>query len=208
MIDVFTANIEQMDDYKYHYYLSMLPGNMKSAVVKYRLKEDRYRTLAGKILVQRYLEKNTEFSLTDIKTTRYNKPYLENSNIDFNISHSGEYVVSAFSNTTRLGIDIEKRNNGIDIEDFKSFLSSDEYKLLQNSKKKLKKFYTIWTVKEALLKLLGTGLSDSAKEIVLLKGRVIFEDLQYHVSTFDLDHHTCSLVYEWCNSINIHNDQL
>ena len=91
------------------------------------------------------------------------KPYLENSPFYFSISHCNNIVVCIIS----------KRNVGIDIEDIKqvnkfvvkkSLTELELLKLLSLNNKE-EYFFRIWTLKEALLKVKGFGLSYGMKNI-------------------------------------------
>lgn len=98
-----------------------------------------------------------------ITYTEYGKPYLENPPFPlyFNISHSGEYVVFAFSRTGDIGVDIEK----IDPKNIKKgmeklIFSEKELAFFNNLPfdQKIEAFYRAWTQKEAILKADGRGL--------------------------------------------------
>jgi len=197
MIHVFIASINyHMSDSKYKKYFSQLPPLMKENVTKYRVKEDRYRTLVGKILLLRYLTKYTNATLDDVKLTEYKKPYLENQSIDFSISHSGEYVIVAFSKNTKIGIDIEYLNKNIDLCDFNSVFLEHEIKEIHNANNKIEKFYKIWTLKEALLKAEGKGLFENLKDVKIANNKIFFKNKVYNSLSLTHNHHLFSIVYK------------
>jgi len=86
------------------------------------------------------------------------KPYIPGGR-EFNISHSGDITVCAVSNSP-VGVDIEiiKPRN---ISRLMRILTPRERKALEalNGEEKLREFYRIWTVKEAVCKLSGNGIS-------------------------------------------------
>jgi len=91
------------------------------------------------------------------------KPVLETNprQIQFNMSHSGEMALFAFSQGRAVGVDIEHVHSIKDLEaTAKSFLSPSEMKAFLNlpSKMKLESFLRTWTRKEALSKAIGRGL--------------------------------------------------
>ena len=81
-----------------------------------------------------------------------------NGDVNFNISHSGGYVVLAFGNAP-LGVDIEcvKQAN---LKLAKRFFTKEEYTYLLEQKEDEQKdaFCRIWTGKEAVVKAEGSGL--------------------------------------------------
>ncbi len=100
--------------------------------------------------------------------SEYGKPYLKNADIHFNISHSNEYVLYAFSKNRRLGIDVEFCKPNIDFLSLsKEICTEKEYHLLSSfsSDEQMHAFYQYWTYKEAIVKALGLGLSFPIKQI-------------------------------------------
>ena len=199
MIEIYITNIRDFNESLYQTHFSTLPKNIQKEINKYYQPKDRYRTLAGKILLQNYLKKHTNFTLLDIKKTEYKKPYIENTSLNFNISHSGDYVVCAFNKNGSIGIDIEQNNNQIDLDDFKSILRKDEWQEIQNAPNKLKKFYTLWTIKEAMVKNIGRGLFEDIREIQINEKSLFFEDRLYYYKTFMLRGYTVSFVSKRVN---------
>lgn len=89
------------------------------------------------------------------------KPFLlDYPQVQFNMSHSGDWVVVAVGNET-VGIDVEKRVPADKCKDIaKRFYHPDEVTDLdQNEDAMLEyRFLQYWTSKEAYVKYLGTGL--------------------------------------------------
>ncbi len=203
MINVFIQNIEKVSSQEYEEFFLELPKEMQVEVSKYQVKEDRQRTLVGKMLLLNLLKQYSSSNLFDIKRTKYNKPYLENSSNCFNISHSGKYVICAFSYNNPIGIDIEELNSNIDINDFEEVLLTNEYDSIQNSKDPLKLFYTIWTKKEALLKAEGKGLMDNIKAIKIKNDKIYFNNKKYFCFVFEFENFIFSLVSLYKDDVKI-----
>ena len=72
-------------------------------------KKNKQQTILWEILLIKRLKKfyNIDYQNIDITYNKNGKPYILNSNIYYNISHSNDYVVCIFWNKER-GIDIEK----------------------------------------------------------------------------------------------------
>jgi 4'-phosphopantetheinyl transferase len=89
---------------------------------------------------------------------KYNRPYQkENQDLDFNISHSGEWVVCGISDSGRVGIDVEKIKP-ISLDIAKNYFKGNEYETIvkRDGKEKLSCFFHFWTLKEAYLKAEGS----------------------------------------------------
>lgn len=196
MIEVFIANINDISNQTYQNFLFKLPKEAEQKVLAYHQIEDRKRTLLGKMILLDYLEKHTTLTLFDIKHTKYNKPYIDSSNINFNISHSGKYVVCAFSKSNPIGIDIEEISTNINLNDFKDFLPKSDFSMIDKSPNPLKTFYTIWTKKEALLKADGKGLFNDIKKVQIIDDKISFENRDYFTYSYEIDNHIISLIYK------------
>ena len=87
--------------------------------------------------------------------------------LSFNVSHSGGLVVFAIANGFEVGVDIEEIHPISDLEATASiFLSADDLADLEAlpTDRKLERFFTLWTCKEALLKACGSGFTSPAKD--------------------------------------------
>jgi len=105
------------------------------------------------------------------KTGVNGKPYLLNNSLPvplhFNLAHSDELALIAFSTRGQIGIDIEKIRIDIDHDNLsRRFFSAREYAALQqiNDQDRLSAFFATWTRKEAVVKATGTGIATSLKQ--------------------------------------------
>ncbi len=115
-----------------------------------------------RIILSKYLSiapKEIEFDYTD-----KGKPYLteaiNNLELNFNVSHSQNYVIYGVSKNL-IGVDIEEINPKINCQDLaKRFFCPQEFEIISNlpSPDNYRAFYLAWTSKEAYLKAIGTGL--------------------------------------------------
>lgn len=99
-------------------------------------------------------------------TSYYEKPFAivlgKPHPISFNVSHSGKNGIIAFSPEGRLGVDVEdvapRKNMELLAE--AAFTTSEQAALGSvDGAEKLRLFFRIWTIKEALIKAVGMGLS-------------------------------------------------
>lgn len=106
-----------------------------------------------KLILKKYF--NYNIRTNDIGYGKYGKPYLKNTNIHYNISHSGSYLVVAIS-TMEIGVDIQIVKKKI-MWDY--FFSEDEISLVKKSFNDYNLgFSVLWSCKESYLKKIGSGL--------------------------------------------------
>ena len=103
--------------------LKGMPDGVVTKAKSFRFRKDAYAHIIGRLQLRALLplfgkEKGEQVLLTD-----KGKPFIDDKNFHFNISHSEDLVVTATSNTTLspIGIDIE-RVKEVDINDFKKLL--------------------------------------------------------------------------------------
>jgi 4'-phosphopantetheinyl transferase len=99
----------------------------------------------------------------------YGKPFLKNSFVQFNISHSNQKAIYILSPYHHVGIDIEYHDHNLNIKEFlETVFTPYEKKLferIREDNQKLDFFYQVWTAKEALIKANGKGLFYPLTEI-------------------------------------------
>jgi 4'-phosphopantetheinyl transferase len=95
------------------------------------------------------------------------KPAVDGSDIQFNLSHSGDRAVYGISAKFPIGIDLEQIHSlpAADLVD--RFFSSAEQQIFHRLPVNLQQaaFFHAWTQKEAYLKACGTGLSTPLDQI-------------------------------------------
>ena len=139
------------DEYQETY--NLLSAAERERVDKKKIAADKKCSLAAFFLLNKILYENYGIKQANIYRTENGKPYLRGSNIYFSISHSGEYVATAVSDS-EIGIDIEcVRKCPTDIksrictDSEKKYIGDDDVKIL-----------TVWTLKEAAVKMTGAGI--------------------------------------------------
>ncbi|MCG2590815.1 4'-phosphopantetheinyl transferase family protein [Rhodohalobacter sulfatireducens] len=115
---------------------------------------------ALRLILSQYLsEKPSEL---EFQLTSFGKPFIKNSRIQFNLSHSDSMAVIAVTEDAEIGVDIESLDRKVEYDDLaKRYFCEKEYqKLLQvSTSQKRYAFFNCWTRKEAFIKALGDGLS-------------------------------------------------
>ena len=116
------------------------------------------------------------------RTDKLGKPYAlvqgEPAGASFNVSHSGDHGLVAYAPAGHLGVDIEERDTRRDFSFLvETVLGPEEQAALAlaEGQERTNLFYTIWTLKEAVLKALGKGFAMDATGIrippAMLRGR-------------------------------------
>ena len=139
-----------------------VPEDRQVAIKRFIKIQDSLRTLTGEILTRCAIRERTKLSNEEIvfAINKYGKPYVKNvENLQFNVSHSGEWVVCAVD-TEPIGIDIEIIKS-INLKVAKRFFSQEEYRdfVSKDENVKMGYFYDLWTLKESYVKAVGRGLS-------------------------------------------------
>lgn len=147
---------------------------------KYKFKRDKERYLISRYLLKKILSGYTDIPANNIiiKNSFYGKPEIENElKIKFNLSHSGDKIVFAFTLNNEIGIDIEKIEFSVNhMEIAENYFSEDEIFLLKKQKEDIvNNFYYIWTRKEALLKAIGVGLLPDLKKISVINNYFLLD---------------------------------
>ena len=130
--------------------------------------EDKKRFVYARALLRLEISKRTGLHPTqvEIRLDKYNKPFWVpvniKHNIDFNLSHSGRFVLMGVSeNGFHIGVDVEKFQTLGDHTNLAPIiLSNEENARLQTGlMDPQNRLIEIFSAKEAVLKLFGQGLS-------------------------------------------------
>ena len=137
-------------------------------------KADRERFVLGRALLRTLLLEhyNIPPDMTDIQIDPYGKPHLiERPEVDFSISHSGDYVLVGVGANLQIGIDIEKHKPEIDVEGIGKFVFAPEEMrqlMAERHDGRFARFYRQWTAKEALLKAIGSGFTRDPRDFAII----------------------------------------
>ena len=194
-------NIENLDGARYEKLYSLASSERKERAEKYRIKEDKVRCIVSDVLLRYALcehVNNSKLSehgrlLENLKLGKneYGKPFVEGMNgFEFNISHSGKWVVVGYGKTP-VGVDIEKIRRDEEVKKIASryFTKGENEYILEKEELFSERFAEIWTGKESYLKYLGEGIGRLIKDVdvLALKGKGLFGkkfDEEYFLSYF------------------------
>lgn len=160
--------LENYSDEQYLKHLNALPAWRREKALQYKKLDDRKRSVLAFVLLQHALRE--EYGINEVPEFVYNefgKTSFSNLPIRFSLSHCKDAVACAVSD----------HNIGIDVETIVPYnpdvarrvCTADELKMLEQSLNKDVEFIKLWTVKEAISKYEGMGLSLSFAEIDVSK---------------------------------------
>ena len=152
-------NINDIDSLSIKNFLKKCKDCDLSYINKIKNLKKRKQTIVGKILLANLLKKEYNINYFDIEINyNYNgKPFFNNLNIFFNISHSYDMVICVISNS-KIGVDIEKIVD-INPKFTNIFLTTSEKEYVNYPAKNYnKRFFQIYTLKESYIKAMGNSI--------------------------------------------------
>ncbi|MFF2016759.1 4'-phosphopantetheinyl transferase family protein [Paenibacillus sp. NPDC058177] len=202
----------KLDSNTYEFWQSKVSVQRRNGIGRFLRLEDAYRSLFGEILVRTVIRQELGIPNQEIhfQKNKYGKPHLEGKeNFSFNVSHSGKWV-SLIYGTGRLGVDIEEIRP-IDLTIAERFFSDEEYEdlMLRPEEARTDYFYEIWTLKEAYVKALGSGLSHPLTSFSVRKhpdgsARLSPDAGSYYFKTYDIN---SAYKFSACSSLDDLPDQ-
>jgi len=199
MIQVFVLQLEEAQ-YSPEFQDSLLQYLPEAGKLRVRDRQNltsKLQTVSGELLarysVGQYLSKpNQEINLI---FGEKGKPHIGNlSDVHFNISHSGHYVVCAVA-PSEIGIDVE-RIRKVNLRVAERFFSPSEIHDLMacEEENRMQYFITLWTIKESYLKAIGRGLTQHLNSFTIVKNGESYlltgneEAETYGIETQQLNH--------------------
>ncbi|MBU0991396.1 MAG: 4'-phosphopantetheinyl transferase superfamily protein [Proteobacteria bacterium] len=181
---------EILNDKSFNSLLPYVSTEKKARINRYIQRPAAQQALMSDLLVRSIIHEKLSIKNSDIRfgQNEYGKPYLlGNDNFHFNLSHSGDWVVCAISDSV-VGIDVEKIKP-TDYNISKRFFSKDEndYLICQKERQKLDTFYDLWTLKESYIKAVGKGLHMSLRDfsIIIYNGFIFLKhQIENHLFNF------------------------
>jgi 4'-phosphopantetheinyl transferase len=129
--------------------------------------------LLGRLVMWFLLYKATghESIASEVSTNKFGKPVVNGyTDLHFNVSHSGEWVVGAICDVP-VGVDVEEIKPVDLAMMYDCFDEQEIVDILErkNPQDRLRYFYDIWTLKESYVKANGKGLAIPTKDFVIRK---------------------------------------
>ncbi|MBB6127525.1 4'-phosphopantetheinyl transferase family protein [Mucilaginibacter lappiensis] len=161
-----SSNLVLIDDF----FKVLLPDEIIRAN-RYVQKKDKLRFVVSRGALRCLLSKYTNQPATAIKfvISANKKPYIQQQNLKYNVSHAGDWVLIAISNT-EVGVDTEEIDHSFSYKEILAdYFSKDEINYIAHQGSS-NSFFLLWTRKEALTKATAIGLDNNLKHIPSLNG--------------------------------------
>lgn len=188
-------------------YFSLISPSRQDKIRKFHFDRDKLISLATELLVRYCISKDIGVfpEQLEFEYGEYGKPYISCiPDYFFSVSHSHNAIIFA-SSDSEIGVDIEKitEDSKSVVQIAKDFFTCDEAKYICSSDNNMhKRFFEVWTRKEAYVKRLGTGLYTPLDSFSVLKEYkedkfVTFQEKEYMISV------CCDIKYNRVSSEHI-----
>ena len=159
------TDVPPLADDEIHVWLLVIPGTPTPREV----------ATASRAFLERKLMHYAKLDrVPEIARGEHGKPYAPAlPDLNFNLSHARDHVLVAFARGQPLGVDIERIDRKLALEDLaRRFFAAEEADALDriDVAERLPAFLRIWTCKEAVLKAIGQGLSFGLDRVVFTLG--------------------------------------
>ncbi len=182
----------QLPELNFTKLLNLLPPDQIERNKRFVRWQDRHSHLFGRLLLKTGLE-IYDFGkdcLNALQYNKYDRPYL-NSDINFNISHSGSYVVCAMGKGIKLGIDIEKIQE-MEFNDFKKVMTNEQWQDIKQDNSPMRAFFKYWTIKESVIKADSRGLSIPLKDLHVKNNLVSYDNSTWYLHPLNFNREYCA----------------
>jgi len=155
-------------------FLPILSQEERTRAESLYLESDRVCFIRAHGIVRQILASYSDVAASSLKfrANRFGKPFLVTDsgapNIQFSVSHSGEFCLLALRLDCPVGIDLEKLRNVPDIKRISDrYFTSSEAGFLSTlcGQPQRNAFFALWTHKEAMVKGLGLSLAANLRQI-------------------------------------------
>jgi 4'-phosphopantetheinyl transferase len=154
--------------------LTMLDEGERARAAQFAFERDRARFIQSHAMMRQILSEYSEADPATLTFTRngHGKPFLvsppDSPNLQFSLSHSGDFCMLAVRQDRAIGIDVEEiRDLPQAIAIAQSYFTPAESRMLAGLQETARRdaFFALWTHKEALVKGLGVGMAANLAHI-------------------------------------------
>ena len=176
--------------------LAMLYPERRERVKAFRREDPAYVSMTAGLLLQELVQSRLGITPSELvlEKNECGKPSVKgHPDFYFNLSHAGEYIVLGHGDAT-LGIDIERIREKNEKVAKRCFTEQEyAYVLDGDEDAQRSRFYRLWTMKEAYLKLTGQGISVPLNSFEIDPVRQIVIGTEYRFVTRQMDDYWITL---------------
>ncbi len=145
-------------------FYSVLNQDEQQRAARYHFERDRKRFVAARGLLRSIVSSYLNKKAADIafQYGPQGKPYVVDTTLQFNVSHSDDHILIGIGHHHPIGVDVEHMTRIVEMADIAArFFTANEARQINalSGDAQRRAFFNVWTRKEALLKAIGSGLS-------------------------------------------------
>ncbi len=140
---------------------AVLDQKEREKAARFRRDADRHASIVARGALRTLLSAYTELAPREIQINYMptGKPFVASSDIEFNVSHSGDWVVIALGRGRNIGVDVERVRREIDVMGIAArYFTPAETGLIEQAEDRHAVFFALWSRKEAYVKARGSTL--------------------------------------------------
>lgn len=171
LVKILCFDISSLCDSEYFFLYEKSTPERKARADRYRNPDDKKRCIVAGALLSYALSEHITHPPDNftIQKNSHGKPYIKDvPDFEFNLSHSGRYVVIGYGSSP-VGIDVEEIRTDKDLKKVAlRYFTQNEISYAEEADFE-DRFFQIWTGKESYLKYLGTGLRKDMNTLDVLE---------------------------------------
>lgn len=170
---IYTTFKKKLVEDEFSFHRNSLPPGIQEQIDRYKKWEDAQSVLLGKLLLKKAFSElqDPNYKLENLQYNEYKRPEIKGI-YDFNISHSGNYVVCAITDQGRIGVDIEQMRE-MKYQEFARVFTDSELDFINAAENPQHRFFDYWTQKEAVIKADGRGMHLPLKDVIIQNEEVV-----------------------------------
>lgn len=163
--------------------LPLVSAQRRNQALKFKFVQGQFACLKSYLM----LSEMTGLKMFDFTYDEYGKPSVAgHPEIMFSLSHCRNAIAVAV-NDSPIGIDVESFRKADDAL-LRRTMNEEEIRMVEASDCRERAFASLWTKKEAVFKLLGTGITDDIRTVLSENGDIstwtsVDDTLKYVIST-------------------------
>ncbi len=147
---------------------SVLSAGERGKADRFRREADRHSSIAARGALRVLLSGYTGIPAAGIEFSysENGKPSVDDPGVEFNVSHSVEWIVLAFGCDRAIGVDIEHIKREMDVSAIAGrYYSTEEQAIIETAGDPHAAFFKLWARKEAYVKACGSTLFSELKRM-------------------------------------------